>query len=171
MDAAAAAAASPSYSPLPSDDDDDQAHDAPVGMPNRALLACCPRAADDALPCPLTKTGLTALQRRDPGAYDALRALSKGTLPEAQALSAWCEHGGGCEAPCKGTRRFNAAEMLRHAYAKGCTASQQSEGEDDDEPTLGASLHALFFHVLAAQHPSRCAPSFEEQPLAGKSGS
>ena len=77
----------------------------------------------------------------------------------------WCSAGGGCDAPCKGTRSFGLAEMMRHANAKAGAASQMSDGgeddDDDDEPPIGQRLHAIFSAVLSSVDPSRKAPTFE----------
>lgn len=158
-------APSPSYSPQPSDDESagdeavaaaaqapPAASQAPLvgvgSMRHRALAASCPTNDADLRTCPFTKTGLCALQRRDPSAYSALRALSGDRLPTVAQLPEWCTHGGGCETPCKGVRNFGLAEMLRHAQAKGSGASAESDDDDDDEVALGARLHAVLYHVL-----------------------
>ena len=172
---------SPGYSPPPSDDEGSAAPSAArpgaaapstaaptLSLRHRALLACAPRDDNDPRPCPLTKSGLTALARRDPAAYAALRQLSQDALPTPQELPGWCSAGGGCDAPCNGTRSFGLAEMMRHAKAKAGAASQLSDGggdddddDDDDEPPVGPRLHAIFFAVLSSVDPSRKAPTFE----------
>ena len=102
----------------------------------------------------MTKTGLCELADRDPGAYAALRRLSQDRLPTRQELPEWCCAGGGCEAPCKGTRAFGLAEMMRHAHAKGSGASQVSDDEDDEVP-VSQRLHGLLSAVLATVDPAR----------------
>ena len=158
---------SPGYSPQNSDDEGAAAPSAPApgaSLRHRALLSCTPRDDNDPRPCPFTKTGLNQLMMRDPVAYAALRQLSQDALPSPQELPLWCSAGGGCDAPCKGTRSFGLAEMMRHANSKAGTASKMSDGDDDDEedePPIGHRLHALLAAVLSSVDPSRKAPTFE----------
>ena len=137
--------ASPSYSPPASDDEGvaDLVITAPAGLKQRALGSCAPLGDDDPRPCPLTKTGLCELAGRDPEAYAALRLLSQDRLPTRQELPEWCCAGGGCEAPCKGTRAFGLAEMMRHAHAKGSGASQLSDDEVKDAEMVRCKVHDL----------------------------